>query len=186
MGIASVHYLSMNVTNGKISVSGDVLVGGTKNYVLSSLNPEDDYTIDWGDGGATTAAETDAQGSVTKQHTYSAAGEYDIVVTSDATSQVVAKLTVLVLAPEILLPEGDLIEGEEYEFSVRYLLPSSDYKIDWGDGTTAFEGTSTSGGILTEDHIYSTAGTYDIVVEDDASVEVATAEVVVVEPEPEP
>ena len=87
MTIAAVHYLSMNVKNGRITLP-TVTVDSSASFPFTSLAASTAYTIDWGDGGATTAATTNGSGAVTKTHTYTTPGSYTLRMTNDATGVV--------------------------------------------------------------------------------------------------
>lgn len=97
MGIASVHYLSMNVRDGQVELdhAGTDYEDVEYTYNLTSLQPDTDYTIDWGDS-STTSITTDADGSASATHTYADPDTYTIVVTRDDTDQIAAQETVVI------------------------------------------------------------------------------------------
>lgn len=97
MSIATVHYLSMNVRDGGIALDhpGTDYEDASYTYELTSLQPDTDYTIDWGDE-STSAVTTDGEGLASVTHTYADPGTYEIVVTRDDTDQVAAVESVVI------------------------------------------------------------------------------------------
>lgn len=97
MGIASVHYLSMNARDGGIALdhAGTDYEDQEYTYELTSLQPDTDYTIDWGDESSDSVT-TDGDGLASATHTYVDPGTYEIVVTRDDTDQVAAVESVVI------------------------------------------------------------------------------------------
>lgn len=99
MGIATVHYLSMNVHDGRIEESTSPLYEDIQyTYTLSSLQAGTDYNVAWGDTHSNSFT-TDGDGEWLGTHTYANPGTYTIVVTRDDDDQVAAEETV-VIAPD--------------------------------------------------------------------------------------
>ena len=98
MGIATVHYLSMNARDGQVALdhAGTDYEDVEYTYTLASLQPETDYTISWGDGSTDSSVTTDVDGAVSATHTYADPDTYTIVVTRDDTDQIAAEETVVI------------------------------------------------------------------------------------------
>lgn len=98
MGIASIHYLSMNVHDAGVTPPGSPSDAGSQNYAFYSLQADTDYTVDWGDGSSDTQFTSDSNGdSGNIAHTYADDGLYTITVTRDDTGQIAARKDVLVV-----------------------------------------------------------------------------------------
>lgn len=96
MGIATVHYLSMNVRDGQVvEPVAPVYEDTSYSYSVSSLQPEVDYTISWGDD-TSTAFTTDVDGAWEGTHTYADPGDYTILVYVDETGQIAAEETITI------------------------------------------------------------------------------------------
>jgi carbohydrate-binding DOMON domain-containing protein len=97
MGIATVHYLSMNVRDGQVALdhAGTDYEDVEYTYELTSLQPELDYVIDWGDE-STDEITTDVDGAYTATHTYADPDTYTITVTRVDTEQIAAQETVVI------------------------------------------------------------------------------------------
>lgn len=98
MGIATVHYLSMNARDGQVALdhAGTDYEDVEYTYELTSLQPDTDYTINWGDGSSDTSITTDADGAASETHTYADPDTYTITVTRDDTDQIAAEETVVI------------------------------------------------------------------------------------------
>lgn len=91
MGIATIHYLSMNVHDGRIEEPTSPLLEDIQyTYTLSSLQADTDYTIAWGDSQSNTLT-TDGDGEWVGTHIYANPGDYTVVVTRDDDGQVAAE-----------------------------------------------------------------------------------------------
>jgi hypothetical protein len=94
MSIATVHYLSMNVHSGQVTLPATPTHGVAGSFTFASLTPSLGHTVNWGDATANSTGTTDTNGSLTVSHTYSAAGTYTIVVTETVGGRVVASKAV--------------------------------------------------------------------------------------------
>jgi predicted DCC family thiol-disulfide oxidoreductase YuxK len=97
MGIATVHYLSMNAHDGQINLdhAGTDYEDVEYTYELTSLQADTDYTISWGDDSSDTSVTTDEDGAASATHTYADPDDYTIVVT-DEDGKVVASEVVTI------------------------------------------------------------------------------------------
>jgi hypothetical protein len=99
MGIATVHYLSMNVQAGTITNPGAVNATVSETFTFTGMSESAPYTIVWGDATANTAVTSDASGVITQAHTYATVGSKTINVYNgtDTSGNAVATLTFTVV-----------------------------------------------------------------------------------------
>lgn len=175
MGIATVHYLSMNVRNGKFAASGTVTSGVNATFTATSLNPTTDYSVAWGD------TKTSNVGPFT--------------VTNKALTTNVATLT----SPSHTFIVGDTVtvSGVDATFNGTYVITAvagSGASKTFSYAKTATDVTSAavspagsvkapasnSSGTLTRTHTYSPAGTYTASVIDNVTGQVVAKAVITV------
>lgn len=175
MSLATVHYLSMNVRNGKVAPAGTVTATVNASFNLTGLNPETLYSVNWGDGGA--------QGAVTTA-----------AVNNKARTGSTATLTTAA-AHNFIVGQTVTIAGVDAALNGTYVL------ITGTTGSTLVYTTSTSGaisstpvsptgtasipltdanGAVTKTHTYASAGTYSVQIIDATTSQVAAKATVTV------
>jgi hypothetical protein len=163
MSLATVHYLSMNVRDGRLVFpeSPTETISGT--YTFSSLPASTAHTIFWGDT-TNTAVTTDADGSVSSAKTYAVAGDYTITVTNAAGKVVVGEVvtvahrggTIVAANPPVTSAQSETFTGSGFALSTAMV-------IHWGDTTTT--NITTSGtGTFSQAKTYADPGEYTITV----------------------
>lgn len=167
MGIASVHYLSMNVRDGIITAGGAFSEQVSQTITPSLLQPSTGYTIVWGDATSNTTFTSNSSGTTTaKAHTYERGGTYVIEVKVTATNQVAARTTVDVAFNDgTIAADGTVTKDVEETFTLASLPANRSLVIAWGDTTTDTVTTNGSGG-ATQTHTYTAAGARTVTVTD--------------------
>jgi len=146
-------------------------------FSATTTDPDNDqvqYQFDWGDGTTSSYSPWVNSGvTITQDHTYATPGTY--VVTSrakdthNAESNWSAGLTLVIVnrpPDKPITPSGSL-KGKTNipsPFSTSAADPDGNqvqYLFDWGDGTTSGYGALKDSGVtVTENHTYSTIGTF--------------------------
>lgn len=161
MGIATVHYLSMNVLDGKVSGTSPGTQGIQYTYNLTNLQPSTAYTIVWGDSTSNTSVTTNSSGAGSATHTYVDAGSYTVTVKLGTRN--VAKTEIVVGYDDgTIAADGTVTEGVEETFTLASLAPSYGYTINWGDGEPTSSVTTNSSGAATATHTFAEAGSYTV------------------------
>lgn len=161
MGIATVHYLSMNVRDGRVSVPSPSTQGIEYTFNVTSLQPSTDYVVVWGDESADSEFTTDASGNESVTHTYVDAGAYTISVKLG--TKVVATNNIVVGYDDGTITADDVVVVNiEQTFSLASLAPSYEYVVDWGDESEPDTVTTDSSGEAVAAHTYDADGEYTI------------------------
>jgi hypothetical protein len=95
MSLATVHYLSMNVHSGQITLPAPDVHGNSVTFTAGSLAPSTSHTIAWGDTNTSTVT-TNSSGQLSTTHTYASAGTYTMQITETTGGRVVGRATVVV------------------------------------------------------------------------------------------
>jgi len=155
-------------------------IGTSLNYTSSTTDPEGDkirYTFDWGDGSSSSSEFVASGESVTMNHQWTAAGEYQIRV--QATDQhgnasgwsSTTAVTIINNPPAPpLSPSGFTTgnEGETLAFTSSTVDPEGNqiqYTFNWGDGVSSTSELIPSGIPATLTHHWTAAGEYQIQVQ---------------------
>jgi hypothetical protein len=153
---------TITVTGAGSASAGDVY---TLNF--SATDPGQDtisgWDIDWGDGSSHTAT---AGNATSATHVFGTAGATTVTVSAtdeDGTYHQTKSVTVSAVTPTVTLT-GDTSVDEGSVYTLGFSSTNSNIRngwtIDWGDGETDFEDTSTS----SETHTYVDNGSYTITV----------------------
>jgi C1A family cysteine protease len=153
--------------------------GSCNSYSTSATDPDGyqvKYTFDWGDGSIAVSSLVDSGTSASASHIWNTAGTYQVksmaTDSKGATSGWSNALTVTISSnnppntPSIPSGPTSGLPGTTYSYSTSAADPDGDkvkYTFDWGDGTTQTEtGLVDSETSASLDHIWSTAGTYQV------------------------
>ncbi|EMI17620.1 cadherin-related protein [Rhodopirellula maiorica SM1] len=187
-----------------MSILENGLVTLTSTFDDPGIADSHSVVIDWGDGSPTTPIQLDdGERSFTASHRYlddapsnTPSDDYAVIVrvTDDDGDHGYGEATVTVdnVAPEILAFTGTATltqpASESDVITVSGLfrdlgsLDTHSASIDWGDGTHSVATMLQSDGEFTAEHVYGTAGIFDITVtlsDDDTGTDVATTTAVV-------
>ncbi len=139
---------TMTVTPSSVTV-GQAVTANIGNLVSIVA-----YNIDWGDGssdpvgGAVTAAPT---------HVYASNGTFTLKLTTTGIAPVISSVTVTIPTPSFALAPSSLILGQATTATVKNLVSSVDYLLDWGDGASdPISGVTT----FSAAHIFAAPGTF--------------------------
>ena len=160
MGIATIHYLAMNATDGKVADPGAEIEGIEYTYYVTSLQADTEYTIVWGDGSSNTSVTTEPDGSGSQTHIFASVGSYVVQVKSG--NKVVAKnIADVGYNDGSIGTTGGTLATVSKEFFILSLVPDGEYTIHWGDSESdvvVMDGE----GELTIDHTFNTADTFEV------------------------
>lgn len=164
MSLATVHYLSMNVRNGKITVPATITAGVDNTYTVTSTTPNTAYYINWGDGSVGTVG--------------------PFTITNKAKTSTVATLT----SPNhtFIVGQPVTISGVDSTFNGTYFITAvagsgSSKTFSYALSGTAVTSTAVSpagsavrpnsdaDGTLTSKHTYATTGAKTIQVVDNVT-----------------
>jgi hypothetical protein len=162
MGIATIHYLSINARDGRPGPVPSPNVQAIEyTYSVDSLQADTEYSVFWGDGDDELVT-TDSDGTLEATHTYANPDSYNIQVKSG--SKVVAKFTAVVTADDGVVSSEDspFFEGVEATFDFTSFAPDTDLYVVWGDGSANGVLTTDSSGEGSLTHTYPEERAYVI------------------------
>jgi len=149
-------------------------------YSASAKDPEGDSvmcTFDWGDGSTTETGIVQSEESVSASHAWSSAGTYEVMVkATDASGKAsgwsgARTMTIASNQPpkKPSKPSGtsNCIVGSSCSYSTSTKDPDADqvmYTFNWDDGTSTDTQLQASGKKVSVDHLWSSTGTYSVVV----------------------
>ncbi|MFC4455203.1 PKD domain-containing protein [Deinococcus sonorensis] len=167
---------TVQLLNGNVTVSSAVVqvtvpaptatasvVDLTARLSLSKLLKGITYTVSWGDGGPpqTLVATGD---TVTPEHTYTDVGTYVIIVTPDhGTPAAPVKVTTFARTPTVTVAPAITVTGQLVKTTVKGLLSSLRYRLDWGDGRQE-ELQGVTNVDVDRTHSYARPGNYTVTV----------------------
>ena len=159
-----------------VNISG---TGLSANLSVSGLQPDTQYTVDWGD--TTTTVPTPNVAVQQLGHTYAAAGVYAVKLYGGAAVLATASYTATIGQVAVSVTPDKPVIGAQVVLNATGLAPSAEYQLNWGDGTV--ESGITGQSVLNRTHGYSGAQDFTVTVQS-GGVTLGAATVAVQVPSP--
>jgi hypothetical protein len=161
MSLTTVHYLSMNVRNGKVAPAGTVTATTNAAFNLTGLNPSTLYSVVWGDSGAQGAVSTADVNNKARSGTL-------VTLTTAAAHNFIVGQTVTITGVDAALNGTFVLVSGTTGSTIKYNTTASGAISSTAVspvGKASIPLTDSTGAV-TKTHTYATAGTYTIQIVD--------------------
>ncbi|MGY2893852.1 PKD domain-containing protein [Deinococcus sp. UYEF24] len=147
--------LSVQVNSATLTVTG---AGLQATATVAGLQPELNYTLNWGDGSSDTIIGVTGVTTATRSHTYLLPNTYTVSVSAPRVPAASANVITVALAPVLKVSATNLTATAD----LTGLLPGVTYLFEWGDGAGQYLKDQPD---VTLTHIYTAPGTYTVKVD---------------------